>query len=111
MVLDKAIKASKKLPKIDLDSYSTKPDDDDNENEENLEEDNDDIIDDQSSVLGSPMNVLPLFSKLDPKEQKKVFQSSPKGHRLCVIATNVAETSLTIPGIKYVVDTGKMKIR
>ena len=62
MVLDKAIKASKKLPKIDLDSYSTKPDNDDNENEENLEEDNDDIIDDQSSVLGSPMNVLPLFS-------------------------------------------------
>ena len=33
----------------------------------------------------------------------------PEGARLCVVATNVAETSLTIPGIKYVIDTGKVK--
>ena len=35
----------------------------------------------------------------------------PAGSRLCVISTNVAETSLTIPGVKYVVDTGKVKTK
>ena len=39
----------------------------------------------------------------------KVFEDAPEGSRLVVVATNVAETSLTIPGIKYVVDTGKVK--
>jgi len=38
----------------------------------------------------------------------QVFGPVPEGCRLCVIATNVAETSLTIPGIRYVVDTGKV---
>lgn len=38
----------------------------------------------------------------------QVFQSPPPDCRLCVVATNVAETSITIPGIKYVVDTGKV---
>ena len=38
-----------------------------------------------------------------------MFEPVPEGARLCVVATNVAETSLTIPGIKYVVDTGKVK--
>merc|ERR1712001_359 len=71
----------------------------------------DDAIDAQGSFLGSPLHVLPLYAKLDPKDQQKVFKDTPKGQRLCVIATNVAETSLTIPGVKYVVDTGKMKIR
>lgn len=39
----------------------------------------------------------------------QIFEPVPAGHRLCVVATNVAETSLTIPGIRYVVDTGLMK--
>jgi ATP-dependent RNA helicase DHX37/DHR1 len=39
----------------------------------------------------------------------RVFEPPPPGTRLVVVATNVAETSLTIPGIKYVVDTGKVK--
>jgi hypothetical protein len=39
-----------------------------------------------------------------------VFAPPPEGSRLCVVATNVAETSLTIPNIKYVVDTGKVRI-
>ena len=38
-----------------------------------------------------------------------MFQPPPEGTRLCVVATNVAETSLTIPNIKYVVDSGKVK--
>lgn len=41
----------------------------------------------------------------------QVFRPPPAGTRLCVVATNVAETSLTIPGIKYVVDCGKVKKR
>ncbi len=40
-----------------------------------------------------------------------MFQTPPEGVRLCVVATNVAETSLTIPGVKYVVDTGFVKMR
>jgi len=40
-----------------------------------------------------------------------VFQSPPEGVRLCVVATNVAETSITLPGVKYVVDCGKVKRR
>ena len=41
----------------------------------------------------------------------KVFEASPNGYRLCVVATNVAETSLTIPNVKYVIDSGRIKNR
>lgn len=58
-----------------------------------------------------PVYVLPLFAMLTPEEQAKVFQSPPPGHRLIVVATNVAETSVTIPNIRYVVDTGRVKQR
>jgi ATP-dependent RNA helicase DHX37/DHR1 len=58
-----------------------------------------------------PLFVLPLYSLLSTKEQMKVFQNPPKGSRLCVVATNVAETSLTIPNIRYVVDCGRAKER
>ncbi|MGB5445459.1 MAG: ATP-dependent RNA helicase HrpA, partial [Psychromonas sp.] len=52
--------------------------------------------------------VLPLFSRLSVAEQNRIFQSH-RGQRI-VLATNVAETSLTIPGIKYVIDTGTVRI-
>ena len=55
-----------------------------------------------------PLYVLPMYSLLASNQQAKVFQPAPEDTRLCVIATNVAETSLTIPGIKYVVDTGRV---
>eukprot|EP01012_Entosiphon_sulcatum_P017545 TRINITY_DN2230_c0_g1_i1.p1 TRINITY_DN2230_c0_g1~~TRINITY_DN2230_c0_g1_i1.p1 ORF type:complete len:1073 (+),score=269.94 TRINITY_DN2230_c0_g1_i1:30-3221(+) len=55
--------------------------------------------------------VLPLYSLLDPALQNRVFESPPAGKRLCVIATNVAETSITIPGIRYVVDSGRVKAK
>ncbi|KAJ9094105.1 hypothetical protein QFC19_008057 [Naganishia cerealis] len=45
------------------------------------------------------------------KQQLKVFKPPPEGSRLVIVATNVAETSLTIPGIKYVVDAGRVKER
>ena len=52
--------------------------------------------------------VLPLFARLSGAEQNRIFQSH-RGQRI-VLATNVAETSLTIPGIKYVIDTGTVRI-
>lgn len=55
--------------------------------------------------------VLPLYSLLSADEQAKVFAPVPDGHRLIVITTNIAETSLTIPGITYVVDSGRQKCR
>jgi ATP-dependent helicase HrpA len=53
--------------------------------------------------------VLPLFARLSAAEQHRVFRRSSSGRRI-VLATNVAETSLTVPGIGYVVDTGTARI-
>ncbi|SDW35051.1 ATP-dependent helicase HrpA [Arthrobacter sp. cf158] len=52
--------------------------------------------------------VLPLFARLSLQEQHRVF--NPGGKRRIILATNVAETSLTVPGIKYVIDTGTARI-
>jgi len=65
----------------------------------------------QSESIPSQACILPLYSLLSADEQAKVFAPVPDGHRLIVIATNVAETSITIPGISYVVDTGRHKCR
>jgi ATP-dependent helicase HrpA len=54
--------------------------------------------------------ILPLFSRLSTAEQQRVFRPSPPTHRRVVLATNVAETSLTVPGIRYVVDPGFARI-
>jgi ATP-dependent helicase HrpA len=53
--------------------------------------------------------ILPLFSRLSAEEQDRVFERS--AHRRIVLATNVAETSLTVPGIHYVIDTGLARIK
>ncbi|KAI6217491.1 hypothetical protein M3Y99_01763100 [Aphelenchoides fujianensis] len=58
-----------------------------------------------------PLFCLPLYSMLPSALQRRVFEPVPAGCRLCVVATNVAETSLTIPGVRYVVDAGKEKRR
>ncbi|MCG8292147.1 ATP-dependent RNA helicase HrpA [Pseudomonas entomophila] len=52
--------------------------------------------------------ILPLYARLTPAEQQKIFQSH-SGRRV-VLATNVAETSLTVPGIRYVIDSGTARI-
>ncbi|KAF2137313.1 uncharacterized protein K452DRAFT_278730 [Aplosporella prunicola CBS 121167] len=57
------------------------------------------------------VHVLPLYSQLPTKQQMRIFESPPEGSRLIVLATNVAETSLTIPGIRYVFDCGRSKER
>ena len=111
------------------------PADDDGDDEE------DDVADEAESLSQSrtapPLWVLPLYSLLPSHRQQKVFQAPPEGSRyffltkispsflkkqtfkknansltrLCVVATNVAETSLTIPNIRYVVDTGRVKTK
>ncbi|MGZ8818981.1 MAG: ATP-dependent RNA helicase HrpA, partial [Mycobacterium sp.] len=53
--------------------------------------------------------VLPLYARLPTAEQQRVFQPSQSSRRI-VLATNVAETSLTVPGIRYVVDPGTARI-
>jgi len=58
-----------------------------------------------------PLHVLPLYAMLSTSAQLKVFEPPPEGERLVVVATNIAETSLTIPGIKYVIDSGRQKER
>jgi ATP-dependent RNA helicase DHX37/DHR1 len=53
--------------------------------------------------------VIPLYAKLGPELQERAFSKPPPNCRLIIIATNVAETSITIPGIRYVVDAGRSK--
>jgi HrpA-like RNA helicase len=57
------------------------------------------------------MHICPLFASLPAQQQLKVFQPAPPGTRKVVLATNVAETSITISGIRYVIDTGMVKVR
>ncbi len=52
--------------------------------------------------------VMPLYARLTPAEQQKIFR--PASGRKIVLATNVAETSLTVPGIRYVIDSGTARI-
>ncbi|GAA6030126.1 hypothetical protein JCM8097_009274 [Rhodosporidiobolus ruineniae] len=87
----------------------------DEDDEEALESDDEDQelfkgIDMEADV-DEPMHILPLYSLLPTDKQMKVFAEPPEGHRLVVVATNVAETAITIPNIKYVVDTGRAKER
>jgi ATP-dependent helicase HrpA len=55
------------------------------------------------------VEVLPLFARLSEGEQNRVFE--PHGNRRIVLATNVAETSLTVPGIRYVIDPGLARVK
>ena len=68
-----------------------------------------DIEDLGQSSRTAKVHLLPLYSQLQTKEQLRVFEPPPDGARLIVVATNVAETSLTIPGVRYVFDCGRSK--
>ncbi|KAI0874199.1 DEAD/DEAH box helicase [Hypoxylon argillaceum] len=57
----------------------------------------------------SSLHVLPLHASLETREQRKVFTNPPPGKRKVVVATNVAETSITIDDIVAVIDTGRVK--
>lgn len=59
--------------------------------------------------LAPELIILPVYSALPAEMQSRIFEPSPKGARKCVVATNIAEASLTIDGIYYVVDPGFCK--
>lgn len=63
----------------------------------------------KSSSTGYRYYALPLHASLAPSEQRKIFPKAPKGVRKVVVSTNVAETSITIPDIVAVIDTGRVK--
>jgi ATP-dependent helicase HrpA len=69
-------------------------------------------IRDTADLLGGRdrLEVLPLYSRLSAAEQHRVFERRAAPNRRVVLATNVAETSLTVPGIKYVIDPGTARI-
>jgi ATP-dependent RNA helicase DHX37/DHR1 len=85
--------------------------DSDNESQEHDFNDDDDFEVDEGDTGPAKMHVLPLYSLLPTREQLRVFQPPSDGARLVILATNVAETSLTIPGIRYVFDCGRSKER
>ncbi|XP_010895327.2 ATP-dependent RNA helicase DHX33 [Esox lucius] len=58
-----------------------------------------------------PMTVIPLYASLPPAQQLRVFQPAAKGCRKVILSTNIAETSITISGIKFVIDTGMVKAK
>ena len=67
------------------------------------------ILSQRSKALGSriaELIICPIYANLPPDQQAKIFEKTPKGARKVVLATNIAETSLTIDGICYVIDTG-----
>ena len=100
----------------DIDFGDTINDNDDYDEDDELDiqinDDDEFKVDGEEESSGpAKIHVLPLYSLLPTREQLRVFEPPPDGFRLIVLATNVAETSLTIPGIRYVFDSGRSKER
>ena len=90
-------------------SHNTNIEFDDKEQEEILEDS--EVNNQEEKVCYKKALILPLYSSLPQENLMEVFKNKQEGSRLIIIATNVAETSLTIPNIRYVVDSGKVKKR
>lgn len=111
------VKLSAKQMDMETEDVDVENDNDDEEvdgHEDDLDASDDSDIEElleDDEFNNEPLHILPLFSLLPVGDQLRVFQPPPEGTRLCVVATNIAETSLTIPGIKYVVDCGRVKER
>ena len=100
------------LESDDLDLVETLAQGQDVSDESSGDEDEDKEFDvNEESVPSLKALILPLYSQLPTKEQLRVFETVPENTRLIVLATNVAETSITIPGIRYVFDSGRSKER
>jgi ATP-dependent RNA helicase DHX37/DHR1 len=117
-ISDGNIELNKNLENLNQPDDEKKPSDvelDSNLLEENKimsdNNENDQLENENLPASYKPYIILPLYSSLPQEQQMKVFEKIPSDKRLIVIATNVAETSLTIPGIRYVVDSGRCKKR
>lgn len=75
------------------------------------EEEDEFEIEDEQEAAPMKAQILPLYSLLPTREQMRVFEEPPEGTRQIILATNVAETSLTIPGTRFVFDCGRVKDR
>ena len=74
----------------------------------------DEILKHRTRGLGTKileLIICPIYANLPTELQAKIFEPTPEGARKVVLATNIAETSLTIDGIKYVIDPGFCKIK
>ncbi|KAA1096237.1 DEAH-box RNA helicase prp16 [Puccinia graminis f. sp. tritici] len=71
------------------------------------------VIKDRIKQLDNPpfLAVLPIYSQMPADLQAKIFESTQDGRRKCIVATNIAETSLTVDGIMYVIDSGFSKLK
>ncbi|XP_053305773.1 pre-mRNA-splicing factor ATP-dependent RNA helicase PRP16-like [Spea bombifrons] len=80
--------------------------------QEDIEVTSDQIIERLGELESAPpLAVLPIYSQLPSDLQAKIFQKAPDGVRKCIVATNIAETSLTVDGIMFVVDSGYCKLK
>ena len=72
-----------------------------------------DLLAERLAQLNDPpkLSILPIYSQMPADLQAKIFDRAPPGVRKCIVATNIAETSLTVDGIMYVVDAGFSKLK
>ncbi|KAJ8249225.1 hypothetical protein GJAV_G00232530 [Gymnothorax javanicus] len=80
--------------------------------QEDIEVTSDQIVERLEDLESAPpLAVLPIYSQLPSDLQAKIFQKAPDGVRKCIVATNIAETSLTVDGIMFVIDAGYCKLK
>ena len=68
-------------------------------------------ITETSNTSAPELTILPIYSQLPSDLQAKIFQKAENGIRKCIVATNIAETSLTVDGIMFVIDSGYCKLK
>ena len=71
------------------------------------------LVQERLNALNDPpkLSILPIYSQMPADLQAKIFDRAAPGVRKCIVATNIAETSLTVDGIMYVVDSGYSKLK
>lgn len=71
------------------------------------------LVDERLKLLNDPpkLSILPIYSQMPAEQQARIFERAAPGVRKVIVATNIAETSLTVDGIMYVVDSGYSKLK
>ncbi|CBF74845.1 hypothetical protein AN4032.2 [Aspergillus nidulans FGSC A4] len=71
------------------------------------------LVDERLKLLNDPpkLSILPIYSQMPAEQQAKIFERAAPGVRKVIVATNIAETSLTVDGIMFVVDSGYSKLK